>query len=212
MLKQTLLLSIIVMMSISTVIKAEEAEEAQEYFAPFFAIGGGVDLMLTEEVTLFSIEPSVGFFVDDEFLVGVNMGYTRFAYEYDDLEATLWTFGPFFRKYLYSFENYRLRIFMQGKLGIETGKAFYETPFGYYNETIGPNLNLTLFEPGVSFQVLNWLAVDLAFNVGVYYYMTSIGSEKLHNFGVGSNLNPMLDIEIINLQRRLLSGKVYLYF
>lgn len=209
---KVLTLSIFAFLIFSIQSNAENQEQDEP--SSFFIAGGGIDYFSFPDENLFSIDPALGFFIDKNLMIGLETSMSSLSPDGDQAfttEISLYSIGPHLRYYLYSTENNRIRLFSEGRLGVQFGNETFDTPSSKTEESIGPNLNITVFQPGVTFQMAEWVAFDLSVNAGLYYQMTDLG-DKTHNIGIGSNTNPILDLAGIPLERNLLNGRIYFYF
>lgn len=113
-------------------------------------MGGSVGLNrnTTENQTQFTINPEVGYNISDQWAVGASISY---QYRYDDgVKSNVFAFDPYARyTYFKAVEN-RVKLFVDGGVGLGLGKSKYED---HDSKTVA--IYSIGFRPGVAFDITN---------------------------------------------------------
>lgn len=160
-------------------------------------LGGGFNFSSSTEETAsddlksssFSLVPSVGYFVSDNFAIGIDLGFNSSKYTNDDKE-TSFQFSPYARFYKFLAEE-KFAIYGQGGVYFESGKYDPETG----NETKTGAFGIYV-APGFAYFFNEKWALDLQLRgiSFVSYDPDKDGDndkEKDFNFGANS-FNPTL--------------------
>lgn len=134
--------------SAAIVLFAALSASAQYYAGGSFAI----DRNTTDNVTEFIIAPEVGYGINDNWAVGVSLGYDH-TYN-DGLKTDIFEVNPYARYTYFKTDNNLVNLFIDGGFGIGFGKSKNED---YKSETITAyNIG---FKPGVALNLSEKFAV-----------------------------------------------------
>ena len=165
------------------------------------ALGGGISYSKTtlpdvdgedEGASEFSFTPSVGYFVGDKILVGIDLEYTQSkisAYPYGEAEQSGFAFGPFARYYVHT-SNEQFAFFGQASVMFGSTKRSFELSD---DEEKGKAIDINI-APGFAYFFNEHWALEIGFR-GIGFTNTDpnkdVDDDEIKSMQIGlSSLSP----------------------